>query len=132
MSNSNSVNTAKPVKVPGSDHPITIERNTSRVVVTVAGQIVADTRDALTLSEAHYPPVLYIPRKDVRMALLERTDHSTYCPYKGDAAYFSIPSGGERALNAIWTYESPYPAVEPIRDHLAFYTHRVDSIEEHA
>ncbi len=74
--------------------------------------------------------MFYIPRKDVDIALLERTEHSTYCPYKGDAAYFSIPSGGERAVNAIWTYESPYPAVESIREHLAFYSDRVDSIEE--
>ncbi|MBB5468168.1 uncharacterized protein (DUF427 family) [Paraburkholderia sp. CI2] len=132
MSTSNTSNTAKTVKIPGPDHPITIERNPSRVVVKVAGHTVADTRDALTLREAHYPRVLYIPRKDVDMTSLERTGHSTYCPYKGDAAYFSIPSGGERAINAIWTYESPYPAVEPIRDRLAFYTDRVDSIEEHA
>ncbi|TDN61991.1 DUF427 domain-containing protein [Paraburkholderia sp. BL10I2N1] len=132
MSTSNAPNTAKTVKIPGSDHPITIERSPSRVVVKVAGRAIADTRDALTLLEAHYPRVFYIPRKDVDMALLERTGHSTYCPYKGDAAYFSIPSGGERAVNAIWTYESPYAAVEPIRDHLAFYADRVDSIEEHA
>ncbi|BFG79391.1 DUF427 domain-containing protein [Paraburkholderia terrae] len=129
MSSNNTPNT-KTVKIPGPAHPITIERNPSRVVVTVAGRIIADTRDALTLREAHYPPVFYVPRKDVDFALLERTGHSTYCPYKGDAAYFSIPSGGERAINAIWTYESPYPAVEPIREHLAFYSDRVDSIEE--
>ena len=129
MSSNNTPNT-RTVKIPGPDHPITIERNPSRVVVTVAGRVIADTRDALTLREAHYPPVFYIPRKDVDIALLERTEHSTYCPYKGDAAYFSIPSGGERAVNAIWTYESPYPAVEPIREHLAFYSDRVDSIEE--
>jgi uncharacterized protein (DUF427 family) len=129
MSSNNTPNT-RSVKVPGPDHPITIERNPSRVVVTVAGRIIADTRNALTLREANYPPVFYIPRKDVDIALLERTEHSTYCPYKGDAAYFSIPSGDERAINAIWTYESPYPAVEPIREHLAFYSDRVDSIEE--
>ena len=129
MSSNNTPNT-RTVKIPGPDHPITIERNPSRVVVTVAGRIIADTRDALTLREAHYPPVFYVPRKDVDFALLKRTEHSTYCPYKGDAAYFSIPSGGGRAVNAIWTYESPYPAVEPIREHLAFYSDRVDSIEE--
>ena len=129
MSSNNTPNT-RTVKIPGPDHPITIERNTSRVVVTVAGRIIADTRNALTVREAHYPPVFYVPKKDVDFALLERTEHSTYCPYKGDAAYFSIPSGGERAVNAIWTYESPYPAVEPIREHLAFYSDRVDSIEE--
>lgn len=125
-------NTARAVKIPGPDHPITIERNTRRVVVTVAGEVVVDTRDALTLREASYPAVFYIPRKDIDMSKLERTAHSTYCPYKGEAAYFSIPSGGERSVNAIWTYESPYPAVEQIREHLAFYVDRVESIEEHA
>jgi uncharacterized protein (DUF427 family) len=126
------VKSARTVKIPGPDHPITIEPNTSRVVVTVAGQIVADSRNALTLREAGYPAVFYVPRKDVDMTKLARTDHATYCPYKGDAAYFSIAAGGERAVNAVWTYESPFPAVEPIREHLAFYTDRVDSIEEQA
>ncbi|TDV05527.1 DUF427 domain-containing protein [Paraburkholderia caballeronis] len=126
------VSTGKIVKIPGPDHPVTIERNPSRVVVTVAGQVIADTRDALTLREARYPAVFYIPRKDVVMHALERTDLTTYCPYKGDAAYYSIPSGGERSVNAIWTYEAPYPAVAEIRDHLAFYPDRVDSIGEDA
>jgi uncharacterized protein (DUF427 family) len=120
---------SRSIKVPGPDHPITIERNPNRVVVFVAGRVVADTRNALTLTEAHYGPVQYIPRKDVDMALLTRTDHATYCPYKGDCAYFSIPIGGDRASNAVWTYETPYAAVEPIRDHLAFYPDRVDAIE---
>ena len=80
---------AKP-KVPGPDHPITIEPSSSRVVVSVAGRVVADTREALTLRESTYPAVLYIPRKDVDMSLLERTKHATYCPYKGDCAYYSI------------------------------------------
>jgi uncharacterized protein (DUF427 family) len=78
---------------PGPDHPITIERNAHRVVFIVAGRAVADTRAALTLREASYPPVHYIPRTDVDTALLERTDHATYCPYKGDCAYYSIPWG---------------------------------------
>ncbi len=121
---------AKTVKIPGPDHPITIERNPARVVVTVAGRIVADTREALTLHEAHYPAAQYIPRKDVDMTLLARTDHTTYCPYKGDCAYFSIPLGGERATNAVWSYEAPYAAVAVIKDHLAFYPDRVDAIEE--
>ena len=122
--------TTKSMKSPGPDHPITIERNPKRVVVTLAGWVIADTVDALTLREAHYPPVHYIPRRDVDMAALERTQHSTYCPYKGDASYYSIPAGGERSANAIWTYEEPYEAVAPIRDHLAFYPDRVDSIDE--
>jgi uncharacterized protein (DUF427 family) len=120
----------KTIKIPGPDHPITIERNAHRVVVTVAGRVVADTRDALTLRESSYPSVQYFPRKDVDMTLLERTDHTTYCPYKGDCAYYSIPLGGERSVNAVWTYEAPYAAVAVIRDHVAFYPDRVDTIEE--
>ena len=110
----------KTVKIPGPDHPISVERNASRVVVTVAGRIVADARKALTLREASYPPVQYIPRKDVDMTLLARTD----------CAYYSIPLGGVRSTNAVWTYESPYAAVAAIRDYLAFYPDRVDAIEE--
>jgi len=122
--------TARPIKVPGPDHPIAIERNTNRVVVRVAGRVVADTRAALTLSEANYAAVQYIPRKDVDMTLLERTDRATYCPYKGDCAYYSVPLGGERSVNAVWSYEDPYSAVTWIKDHLAFYPDRVDAIEE--
>jgi uncharacterized protein (DUF427 family) len=120
----------KTVKMPGADHPITIERNANRIVVTVASRIVGDTRKALTLREASYPPILYIPREDVDMTLLARTDHATYCPYKGDCAYYSIPLGGARSTNAVWTYESPYAAVAAIRNYLAFYPDRVDAIEE--
>jgi uncharacterized protein (DUF427 family) len=120
---------AKPIKIPGPDHPISVERNASRVVVSVAGRVIADTREALTLYEAHYPAVQYIPRKDVDMTLLARSDRSTYCPYKGDASYFSIPLGGERSIDAVWTYETPYAAVAGIKDHLAFYPDRVDTIE---
>jgi uncharacterized protein (DUF427 family) len=124
--------TAKPIRIPGPDHPITVEPNAKRVVVTLAGRVIADTRAALTLREAAYPPVHYIPRADVDMSLLERTDHATYCPYKGECAYYSLPLGGERSVNSVWTYESPYDAVAAIRDHLAFYPDRVDAIEERA
>jgi uncharacterized protein (DUF427 family) len=120
----------KPIKIPGPDHPIAVEHNPARVVIKLGGRVVADTHDALTLREASYPPVQYVPRKDVDMSLLERTDHSTYCPYKGDASYYSITPGGERSKNAIWTYESPHPAMLEIKDRLAFYPDRVDSIEE--
>ena len=124
--------TPKTVKVPGPQHPIAIARTGTRIIVKVAGRIVADTLDALTLREARYAPVHYIPRRDVDMTLLKRTDHATYCPYKGDAAYFSIPAGGERSVDAVWTYETPYPAVADIKDHLAFYPDRVGAIEERA
>ena len=119
----------KPIKVPTPDHPISIEPNPARVIVRLAGQVIADTRAALTLREANYPAVQYVPRKDVNMELLSRTDHATYCPYKGESSYYSIPSGKERSVNSVWTYESPYPAVAALKDHLAFYPDRVDSIE---
>src|ERR1700749_4825579 len=118
----------KVIKTPGPDHPITIEPNPERVVVKVAGRVVADTRAALTLREANYGPVHYIPTKDVDFSLLERTAHATYCPYKGDCSYYSIPIGGERSVNAVWTYERPYEPVVAIKGHLAFYPDRVDSI----
>jgi uncharacterized protein (DUF427 family) len=122
--------TAKPVKLPGPEHPIAIEPNPGRVVVSVAGRVVADTRNALTLREAALPAVQYVPREHVDMSLLQRTGHATYCPYKGDCAYYSIAVGGERSTNAVWTYEAPHPAVAAIKDRLAFYPDRVDAIEQ--
>jgi uncharacterized protein (DUF427 family) len=121
---------ARQPRIPGPDHPITLTANPERVLVRAAGALIADTREALTLREASYPPVQYIPRKDVDMKLLQRTDHATYCPYKGDCSYYSIPGGGERSVNAVWTYENPYPAVAQIKDYVAFYPNRVDAIEE--
>ena len=120
----------KQIKVPDSDHPISIERNPARVVVAVAGHVIADTRNALTLREADYPPAQYIPREDADLSQLERTDHVTYCPYKGDCNYYSISAGGKKSVNAVWTYEDPYPAVAQIKEHVAFYPDRVDEIVE--
>ncbi len=120
----------RPMKSPGPDHPIQIEANPDRIVVTVGGRVIADTRAALTLREAAYPAVQYIPRRDVDMAALERSDHTTYCPYKGDASYFSIPAVGDRALNAVWTYETPFGAMAQIKDYVAFYPDRVDQISQ--
>jgi uncharacterized protein (DUF427 family) len=120
--------TNKPLKIPGPDHPISIAANPSRVVVKLGGKIIADTRDALTLREASYPAVQYIPRRDVDMAALTRSEHTTYCPYKGDASYYSIPAGGDRSLNAVWTYESPFEGMAQIKDYVAFYPDRVDEI----
>lgn len=118
------------MKIPNADHPITIEPSAARVRVTVAGLVVADTHHALTLRESDYPAVQYIPRSDVDMTLLARTDNQTYCPYKGDASYYSVANGGERTVNAVWTYEAPFGAVAQIKDYLAFYPDRVDAIEE--
>jgi uncharacterized protein (DUF427 family) len=120
----------KQVKLPGPDHPISIERNPARIVVSVAGRVVADTRNALTLRESDYSPVQYIPREDVDLSQLKRTDHVTYCPYKGDCSYYSVPAEAEQSVNAVWTYENPYPAVEQIKGHVAFYPDRVDEIAE--
>jgi uncharacterized protein (DUF427 family) len=120
---------SKPVKIPGPEHPIIITPTQERITVTVAGWRIADTREALTLAEAAYPPVYYIPRKDVDLTQLRRSSHQTYCPYKGECAYYSIPAGGERSANAVWTYEAPYPAVSQIREYLAFYPDRVDAIQ---
>src|SRR3984957_457654 len=120
---------SKPIKIPGPDHPISITPTKGRVTVRVNGKRIADTREALTLKEAAYPAVQYIPRKDIDETLLQRTSHQTYCPYKGDCAYYSPPSGGERSVNAVWTYEPPYASVSSIRECLAFSPGRVDSIE---
>jgi uncharacterized protein (DUF427 family) len=98
--------------------------------VTVAGRVVADTRNALTLREAGHDPVQYISAEDVDMSLLHSTEHVTYCPYKGDCSYYSIPIGGQKAENAVWTYVAPFSAVEAIKGRLAFYPGRVDRIEE--
>ncbi len=113
-----------------SDHPITVAPNSRRVVVRFAGRTIADTTNAVVLHEASLPPVQYIPRADVDMTLLRRTTHGTHCPYKGDAAYYTIEVDGRVAENAVWTYEQPYPAVGAIRERLAFYPSRVDAIEE--
>jgi uncharacterized protein (DUF427 family) len=120
----------KQIKVPGPDHPILIERNPARIVVSVAGRVIANTRNALTLREADSPPVHYIPLEDVDLSQLKRTDHATYCPYKGDCNYYSVPAGGKKSVNAVWTYENPYRAVAQINGHVAFYPDRVDEIAE--
>jgi len=116
----------KPVKIPGPDHPITVEPSALRVTATVAGRTIADSTSTLELNEAGYPTVHYFPRADVEMGLLEPTDHATYCPYKGDAAYFSITTDDGAVDNAVWTYEHPYDAVADIKDHVAFYPDRVE------
>jgi uncharacterized protein (DUF427 family) len=120
----------KQIKLPGPDHPISIQRNPARVVVSVAGRVVADTGNALTLREADYLAVQYIPREDADFSQLERTDHATYCPYKGECSYYSVPAGGKKSVNAVWTYENPYPAVAQIKGHVAFYPDRVEEIAE--
>ncbi|MFZ0272886.1 MAG: DUF427 domain-containing protein [Acidobacteriaceae bacterium] len=124
----NTLSKGKEIKIPGPDHPITISPVEGKVRVTVAGRIVAESARTLRLEEKGYPPVYYLPRNDADMSQLVRTTHYTYCPYKGDCSYYSIPIGGSRSENAVWTYEQPHEAVSGIRDHLAFYPSRVDAI----
>ncbi|QQO17332.1 DUF427 domain-containing protein [Bradyrhizobium diazoefficiens] len=117
------------MKLPGPDHPITITANPRRVRVTAGDIVIAETSKALTLKEAKYPAVQYVPREDANMALLERTDRATHCPYKGDASYYSVKADGKTLDNAVWTYETPFPAMTEITGHLAFYPDKV-KIEE--
>ena len=100
-----------------------------RVRVTFNGTVIADTLDAIRLEESNYPPVYYVPRKDVKMEYLARTEHQSYCPYKGKAAYFTLSVGGKIQPNAIWSYEQPYDEVSAIRERVAFYPNKVDRIE---
>ncbi len=116
----------KPIKVPGPDHPITIEPTPARVRISWRGHVLAETYDALTLREARYPAVHYLPRKDVDMTLLTRSAHQTYCPFKGDCSYFDLSAGDESGANVVWSYEAPFEAVAAIKDHLAFYPDRVE------
>lgn len=113
-------------------HPITIALNPHRIRVVLGGFIVAETTRGLTLKETTLSPVQYLPREDVRMDLLERTNHSSHCPYKGDASYFTVTAGGLRRENAVWTYENPKDGVKEIAGYLAFYPNKVDAIEEFA
>lgn len=118
------------MELPAPSHPITVARNANRVRVVFAGEVIADTARALTLNEAGYAPVHYIPRADVAMSRLKPTAHASHCPYKGDANYFSISADGRTADNAAWSYEQPFPAMAEIAGYLAFYPNRVDKIEE--
>jgi uncharacterized protein (DUF427 family) len=122
--------TDKLVLEPTAEHPITIEPNPKRVIVTAGGRQIADTSAALTLREGNYAPVFYIPLADVDESELVRTDHSSYCPYKGDASYYSAPAAGDAGENAVWEYQEPYAAVAEIKDHVAFYADRVEITEQ--
>ena len=118
------------MKLPGPDHPIAIATNPVRIRVLLGGRVVADTTRAVTLRETTLAPVHYIPREDTDMALLTRSAHSTHCPYKGDACYYSVTVDGRTVENAVWSYEAPFPAMAEIKGRLAFYRNKVDSIEE--
>jgi uncharacterized protein (DUF427 family) len=118
------------MKLPGPDHPITVEPNGKRVRVTFGGKVIAETARALRLSEAGYQPVFYVPRDDVDMTALTPSEHRTHCPYKGDASYFTLAANGKISENAVWSYQAPFPAVGAIAGYLAFYRNKVDRVEE--
>jgi uncharacterized protein (DUF427 family) len=119
--------TTRPVLEPTAEHPITIDPTGKHVVVRVRGDIVADTNRALQLQESTYPAVQYIPFEDVAQDALTRTDTSTYCPFKGDAAYYSVrTAAGDTVDDVIWFYEQPYPAVAAIAGHVAFYPDKAE------
>ena len=109
-------------------HRIATNRTGEHVRVTFNGEVIADTRDAIRLEESDYPAVYYVPRKDAKVARLIPTTHRTYCPFKGNASYFTLSSHGRTADNAVWSYETPYDEVAVIKDCLAFYPNKVDSI----
>jgi len=111
------------------EHTITLEREGKRVSVVFNGETIAETTNAITLREANYPPMYYLPRADVRADVLTRTEHSTHCPFKGDAAYWSIKVGDKDSENAVWSYEIPFDEVVEIKDHMAFYADRMDAID---
>lgn len=114
-------------KIPGPDHPIALAAAGKRMRVMFRGEIVAESYNALIMHEASYPPVVYFPRGDVRMEKFARTEHHTWCPYKGEASYYTLAGAQE---NTVWTYETPFEAVEGIRERIAFYPNKVDAIEE--
>ncbi len=118
------------MSAPGHAHAISIEENSKRIKVTFNGTLIADTQKALVLKEGPLPPVNYIPREDVQMSYLQRTDHSTHCPFKGDASYFTVSVNDKTEDNAVWTYEAPIEAVAPIKDYVVFYPEKMDAIEE--
>jgi uncharacterized protein (DUF427 family) len=120
---------SRETKTPGPDHPITVEKNPARVVVRVGDKVVADTNAALSLRESNYPAVQYIPLDDVDKAMLKDSDTTTYCPYKGDAAYYTLVTADGELTDAIWTYREPYPAVAEIANHVAFYPNKVSITE---
>lgn len=117
------------MKIPGPDHPITVTPAAKRWRGKFQGHVIADSANALVLQESTYPPVIYFPREDVSMAYLSRTDRSTNCPYKGDASYYTLLMDGHFAENAVWSYETPYPAMTEIANHVAFYPNHVELYE---
>ncbi|MGA9284461.1 MAG: DUF427 domain-containing protein [Solirubrobacteraceae bacterium] len=121
---------SRDVKIPGPDHPITITPSGDHVVVRSGAATIADSRSTLVLREANYPPVHYVPIADVDRSQLADSELTSYCPYKGEASYYSIAADTELGKDAVWFYDDPSPAVAEIKGHVAFYPDRVQfSIE---
>ena len=110
------------------DYRVDFEQTAKRVRVRLGGQTVADSTDARIMLETRHTPVYYLPRADVRMDLAERTDHESFCPFKGEASYWTLVVGDQSAENAMWSYEQPFAEVAGIRDYMAFYGDRVDAL----
>jgi uncharacterized protein (DUF427 family) len=108
------------------DHRVDIEPSSKRIRIKLGGEVVADSDRTLTVLETNHEPVAYFPRQDVRFDLLEPTSHQTFCPFKGDASYWSIRVGNDVRENAVWSYEDPFPQVERLKDYVAFYPDRVE------
>lgn len=117
----------RPVHIPSDEYPITVNPTGRRVTVRIGGEIIADSANALTLQESNHPAVQYIPLSDVKTDLLTRSETASYCPFKGDAAYFHVTTAAGRCVaDVIWTYEQPFAAVAPIAGHVAFYSDKAD------
>jgi uncharacterized protein (DUF427 family) len=120
------VTSSKEQKIPGPDHPIEVTPTGRRVVVRAGDKVIAETDRALSLAEGDYPPTQYIPLDDVDPDVLRPTEHHSYCPYKGDASYYSLSTPQGELENVIWTYNEPYDAVAEIAGHVAFYPNQVE------
>ncbi len=120
----------KPVLQPNAEHPIVIEPTGGRVRVRINGELIADSRDALTLRESTHRAVHYIPMADIATDKLQRSETTSYCPYKGDAGYYHVRADGHTVEDALWTYRRPFPAVAAIADHVAFYPDKVEIVIE--
>lgn len=117
----------RPVLTPTAEYPITVSPTAGRVTVRIGGEVIAETANALTLQESTRPAVQYIPLADVRQDVLSRTATTSYCPFKGDAAYYTVTTAaGQTVADATWTYEQPFPAVAAIAGHVAFYPDKAD------
>lgn len=125
MTNTAESDNGRPVLLPGPDHPITVEPTPGRVEVRVGDRVIAESASALTLREADYPPVQYLPLADADPDVLRHTETTSYCPYKGEASYWGIATEDGELTDAVWGYEHPHAAMAMLAGHIAFYPDRV-------